>query len=109
MNYTGTIPPLGLKPQRKRSKEAGLEARFFQNRLGFDVSVYRENTVNQIMNIAVASTTGFGTKTINAGNLQNSGVELQLNATPVQTSNFSWDITLNWSRNVPKWLNCTKT
>ncbi len=102
LSYTGTIPPLGLKPQRKRSKEVGLEARFFQNRLGFDLSVYRENTINQIMNIAVSTTTGFGSKTINAGNLQNSGVELQLNATPVQTKDFSWDITLNWSKNVNK-------
>ena len=102
LGYTGTIPPLGLKPQRKRSKEAGMEARFFQNRLGFDVSVYRENTVNQIMNISVASTTGFSSKTINAGNLQNTGIELQMNLTPVQTSNFSWDVTLNWSKNVPK-------
>jgi TonB-linked SusC/RagA family outer membrane protein len=102
LGYTNTIPPLGLKPQRKRSKEAGMEARFFQNRLGFDVSVYKENTVNQIMNIAVSNTTGFSNKTINAGNLQNAGVELQINATPVQTNNFSWDITVNWSTNKNK-------
>lgn len=102
LGYTSTIPPLGLKPQRKRSKEVGLEAKFFQNRLGFDVSVYKENTVNQIMNIAVSNTTGFTTKTINAGNLQNSGIELQMNLTPVQTKDFSWDITVNWSKNVNK-------
>jgi len=102
LGYTSTIPPLGLKPQRKRSKEVGMEARFFQNRLGFDVSVYKENTVNQIMNIAVSNTTGFSSKTINAGNLQNSGIELQLTATPVQTKDFSWDITLNWSKNENK-------
>ncbi|MDP4222186.1 MAG: SusC/RagA family TonB-linked outer membrane protein [Bacteroidota bacterium] len=102
LGYTNTIPPLGLKPQRKRSKEVGMEARFFQNRLGFDVSVYKENTVNQIMNIAVSNTTGFSNKTINAGNLQNAGVEVQINATPVQTNNFSWDITVNWSANKNK-------
>jgi outer membrane receptor protein involved in Fe transport len=102
LGYTATIPPPGLKPQRKRSKEVGMEARLFQNSLGFDVSVYKENTVNQIMNIAVASTTGFNSKTINAGNLQNSGVEIQMTATPVQTKDFSWDITFNWSKNVNK-------
>ena len=102
LRYTSTIPPLGLKPQRKRSKEVGMEARFFQNRLGFDVSVYKENTVNQIMNIAVSNTTGFSTKTINAGNLQNAGIELQVTATPVQTKDFSWDITFNWSKNENK-------
>lgn len=102
LRYTSTIPPLGLKPQRKRSKEIGMEAKFFQNRLGFDVSVYKENTVNQIMNIAVSNTTGFSTKTINAGNLQNAGIELQITATPVQTKDFSWDITFNWSKNENK-------
>jgi TonB-linked SusC/RagA family outer membrane protein len=102
LTYTATIPPLGLKPQNKQSKEVGLEAKFFQNRLGLDAAFYKENTVNQIMNIAVSNTTGFSTKTINAGNLQNMGVELQMTATPVQTSDFSWDITFNWSKNKNK-------
>ena len=102
LGYTGTIPPLGLKPQRKQSKEAGIEVKLFQNRLSFDLAFYKENTKNQIMNIAVSRTSGFSSKTINAGNLQNSGVELQLLATPVQTTNFSWDMTLNWSKNVNK-------
>jgi TonB-linked SusC/RagA family outer membrane protein len=102
LTYTGTIPPLGLKPQRKRSKEAGIEARFFNNRIALDAAVYRENTVNQIMNIAVSRTTGFTNQTINAGNLQNQGIELQLTASPVQTKNFSWDMTVNWSTNENK-------
>jgi TonB-linked SusC/RagA family outer membrane protein len=102
LGYTGTIPPLGLKPQKKQSKEGGLELKLFQNRLGFDFAYYKENTVNQIMNIAVSNTTGFGSKTINAGNLQNSGVELQMTATPVQSKDFSWDITFNWSKNKNK-------
>jgi len=54
------------------------------------------------MNIAVSNTTGFGSKTINAGNLQNSGVELQAMFTPIQTADFSWDIALNWSKNQNK-------
>jgi len=100
--YTGTIPPLGLKPQKKQSKEVGLEVKLLQNRLGFDAAFYKENTMNQIMNIDVSRTTGFNTKTINAGNLQNMGVELQILATPVQTSDFSWDISFNWSKNQNK-------
>ena len=102
LGYTGDIPPLGLKPQRKRSKEVGLEVRLLQNRVSLDASVYKENTINQIMNIAVSRTTGFNNKTINAGNLQNMGVELQLGITPVQTANFSWDIAVNWSKNENK-------
>ena len=102
LSYTNTIPPPGLKPQKKQSKEVGLEVKLLQNRLGFDAAFYKENTINQIMNIEVSRTTGFSTKTINAGNLQNMGVELQILATPVQTSDFSWDISFNWSKNQNK-------
>jgi TonB-linked SusC/RagA family outer membrane protein len=102
LNYTATIPPLGLKPQKKTSKEVGFELRLFKNRIGLEGSFYKENTINQIMNIAVSNTTGFQNKTINAGNLQNMGAELQLNLTPVQTKDFSWDIALNWSKNQNK-------
>ena len=102
LNYSSTIPPLGLKPQRKKSKEIGFELKLLQNRLSFDAAFYKENTTNQIMDIAISRTTGFGNKTINAGNLQNSGAELQIMATPVQTANFSWDIAFNWSKNKNK-------
>ncbi len=102
LSYTETIPPLALLPQRKKSKEIGMELKLLQNRLSLDANFYQENTINQIMDIAISRTTGFTNKTINAGNLQNAGVELQLLATPVQTPNFSWDITLNWSKNENK-------
>jgi TonB-linked SusC/RagA family outer membrane protein len=97
--YTNTIPPLDLKPQRQRSKEVGMELRLLNNRISFDGGLYRANTINQIMNINVSNTTGFANKTINAGNMQNQGIELQLNVTPVQTKDFQWDIAFNWSKN----------
>ncbi|MCX6254615.1 MAG: TonB-dependent receptor [Bacteroidia bacterium] len=102
LSYTNTIPNTDLKPQKKQSKEVGLEVKFLQNRLGLDAAFYKENTINQIMNLDISRTTGFSTKTINAGNLQNMGVELQILATPVQTSDFSWDISFNWSKNKNK-------
>jgi len=101
-NYTNTMPPLGLKPQRKKSIEAGLELKFLKNRIGLDGTFYKENTINQIMNIAISRVTGFTSKTINAGNLQNMGAEIQLMATPVERTNFSWDIMVNWSKNENK-------
>ena len=100
--YTYTIPAPDLRPQNKKSKEVGFEVKFLQNRIGLDASFYKENTIDQIMNIAVSNTTGFRTKLVNAGNLQNSGAELQLNITPIQTSDFSWDISMNWSKNKNK-------
>lgn len=99
LSYTNTLAPLGLKPQQKKSLEFGGELKFFKNRLGVDFTWYKENTINQIMNIAISSTTGFSSKTINAGNLQNVGMELTVTGTPVETKNFSWDITANWATN----------
>ncbi len=100
LTYTDTRPPENLKPQNKRSIEFGTDIRFASNRFGFDLTWYKENTINQIMNIDIPGTTGFNRQTINAGNLQNQGWELTLRATPVRTSSLTWDITLNWSRNV---------
>ncbi|HUS87394.1 MAG TPA: SusC/RagA family TonB-linked outer membrane protein [Bacteroidales bacterium] len=102
LGYTNTIPALGLKPQKKNSMEFGGELKFFNNRIGFDVTWYKENTINQILNIAIARTTGFSSKTINAGNLQNMGLEIQMNLTPVRTGDFSWDINANWATNENK-------
>ncbi len=99
LTYTNTLAPLGLKPQQKQSIEFGGELKFFNNRLGIDATWYKENTINQIMNIAISNTTGFSTKTINAGNIENKGLELTLTGTPVQTKDFSWDITVNWATN----------
>ncbi|WP_319591132.1 SusC/RagA family TonB-linked outer membrane protein [uncultured Draconibacterium sp.] len=99
LTYTNTLAPSGLKPQSKNSYEFGGELKFFDNRLSIDATYYNETTENQIMNIAISNTTGFSTKTINAGEIQNKGVELTLSATPVMTKDFSWDITANWATN----------
>ena len=102
LTYTDTRPEPSLKPQNKKSIEFGTEIKLFSNRLGSDLTWYKENTMNQIMNIDISGTSGFDLQLINAGNLQNQGWELTLWATPVRTSNFKWDVTLNWSRNVNK-------
>ncbi len=99
LTYTNTKPPLGLKPQRKKSLEFGADLKFLNNKIGLDATYYKENTTNQIMNIAISRVTGFNTQTINAGNIQNTGVELTLRATPVQSTDFRWDITANWATN----------
>ena len=104
----GTIPALDLKPETTTSIEVGVEAKFFMNRLGFDLALYKENTTDQIMDIAVSAATGFGTKTINAGEVQNKGIELMLTGTPVKTSAFSWDIDVNFTRNVNEVISLTE-
>jgi TonB-linked SusC/RagA family outer membrane protein len=99
LSYTNTIAPSGLKPQSKNSLEFGADLKFFNNRLSLDATYYKENTTNQILNIDVSRTTGFNTKTINAGDIQNEGVELIMNIVPIQSRDFSWDVTLNWATN----------
>ncbi|MDX2445014.1 MAG: SusC/RagA family TonB-linked outer membrane protein, partial [Bacteroidales bacterium] len=99
LSYTNTLPPLGLLPQRKKSIEAGLDVKFINNRIRLDLTYYKENTTNQILNLDISRMSGFNTTTINAGDIQNQGWELVLGATPVQQSKFRWDITLNWARN----------
>jgi hypothetical protein len=88
-----------LKPERTNSMEAGIEARFWQNRLGIDISLYNNNTFDQIMPIDISRAAGYSFMYINAGEIQNQGIELALNGTPVQSSDFTWDINVNWWAN----------
>ncbi|RLD54186.1 MAG: SusC/RagA family TonB-linked outer membrane protein, partial [Bacteroidetes bacterium] len=88
-----------LKPEKSKSFELGLAMNFLQRRLGFDVAYYKTNTVDQLMPVAVSYSTGYSTQYINAGEMENKGIELQLIGTPMKTDNFRWDVTLNWSQN----------
>jgi TonB-linked SusC/RagA family outer membrane protein len=93
-----------LVPERTNSEEAGLEIAFLKNRLGLDGSFYHTNSINQIVPTQVSNATGYEYKYVNAGNIENQGVELSLFGTPIQTKNFSWDVNVNWTRNRNKVL-----
>jgi outer membrane receptor protein involved in Fe transport len=88
-----------LKPERTKSYEIGLEMAFFKNRLGFDVTYYDAKTFDQILPTTVSTATGYSSKFLNAGTIQNKGVELSAFGTPIQSRDFSWTINLNWTRN----------
>lgn len=88
-----------LRPQRKVAKELGAEVRFLQNRIGFDISVYQDNTRDQILDVATPPESGQEGIIINAGNIQNRGLELMIDGTPVKTKNFEWSTNLNYSFN----------
>jgi TonB-linked SusC/RagA family outer membrane protein len=88
-----------LKPERTRSIEGGLEINILQSRLGLDLALYKSNTINQILPVSVSYATGYSAKFVNAGELQNKGVELRLTAVPFRIGGFEWDVTLNWTRN----------
>lgn len=88
-----------LKPERTRSVEGGLELQFFNNRLGFDGTYYVTKTRDQLILVPVSTATGFGTVYRNAGTVQNKGLELSLNGTPVKIGGFSWNLAINYTRN----------
>ena len=90
---------LNLKPETTTSQEVGLDLRFFRNRLGIDLAVYRQNSKDQILQVPVSNTTGYSRFLTNAGEIENRGVELLVSATPVQGSNFRWDASINYTRN----------
>lgn len=88
-----------IKPERKIAKEIGLELRFVDNRLGLDLSLYQDNTKNQILSIPSPVESGVDAILINAGNIQNKGIEISIDGTPIRTNNFEWNSMVNFSRN----------
>ncbi|MDR1738520.1 MAG: SusC/RagA family TonB-linked outer membrane protein, partial [Candidatus Symbiothrix sp.] len=79
-----------LKPESTTSLEAGLEMNFFNDRAGFEVTLYSSETKDEIIPLSVSGSTGFSTRVINAGLITNKGVELGVHVTPIKTKNFSW-------------------
>ncbi len=101
-SISSTISNPTLKPEITQSGEAGVELGLFDDRASLDMSYYRKATRNQIINLTLAPTTGFSNKSINAGKIVNAGFEAQLNVTPIQTNNFEWNATFNYSTNANK-------
>lgn len=97
----GLLNPV-LKPELTSSYEIGTELKFLQNRIGLDLTYYDKQSYNQILKVDVSNATGFSSKLLNAGRLQNRGIEIQLTGTAVKTNSFKWDIALNWARNQNK-------
>jgi TonB-linked SusC/RagA family outer membrane protein len=88
-----------LRPERTKSMEAGLETKFFNNRFGFDLSLYKTNSIDQIMPVNISLSSGYTQRYVNSGEIENKGIELALNATVVKTTDFTWDMQVNWFKN----------
>lgn len=86
-----------LKPEISSSTEFGADVRFFNNRLGLDFTYFNSLTKNQIFYINTPESSGFSRAVVNGGDIENKGIELTLTATPIQTDNFTWDITANYA------------
>ena len=88
-----------LQPERTTTFEIGTELRFLSNRIGLDFNWYKLNSRNQIIPVSVSPATGFTSVIINAGEIENKGIELVLSGSPIRNKDFNWDVNLNFARN----------
>ncbi len=109
-----TQAPAGddLVPQNQVSWEIGTELAFFNGRMNFDATYYSQSTEDQILSVPRPQSSGFNTELINAGEIQNTGVELVLNATVLSFEaldrDFLWRTNINFSRNVNEVVSLTE-
>lgn len=98
--FTGTeLRNDNLKNELTKELEFGADLRFFENRIGLDISYYKKNSYNQILSLAIPVESGGGSRYVNAGNIQNQGIEVLLSTTPIKKRNLEWNSNFNFSRN----------
>ena len=101
-NTTYSVPSslsnVNLKPEIASAFEIGTDVSFLDNRLGFDFTYYKVQNKNQILDASTSVMSGYTSATINAGNVENKGLEIGLYAVPVKTSDLTWNVNLNFTR-----------
>lgn len=108
--FTGSVetpllyPNPGLKPEIITNIEAGMDFSILKNRLTFNFTAYQNKSKDQSIIIPVLYETGYNRRIVNSGELRNRGIEMTLNAYPIKTKNFSWNVNANWSMNRNKIL-----
>lgn len=87
-----------ISPEFTTSTEVGINLAFLKNRISIDVAYFDQVSKDQIINVALAPSTGFGSKTINVGEMTNKGIEALINVSPISKKDFKWDISFNYTR-----------
>jgi TonB-linked SusC/RagA family outer membrane protein len=94
------LPNANLKPQFANSLEFGADLKFLNNRIGLDLTYYDQKTTDQIISIPISAASGYSSKNINAGEIDNKGVEVTLNLGIIQAANgFNWNMNVNFAKN----------
>lgn len=101
---TSVSPNPNLRPLKVKEAELGLELRTFDSRVNLDFSIYRKNTIDEILNVDISNASGYSQTKVNIGQLQNKGAEALLTLVPVRHKNFSWETSFNGSYNISKVL-----
>ncbi|MCO4293265.1 SusC/RagA family TonB-linked outer membrane protein [Solitalea sp. MAHUQ-68] len=87
-----------LRPELTTEYELGTDLRFFNNRVGIDLAYYNKTTKDQILAVPVSAGSGYTSRITNFGKIENKGVELALNLTPIKGDHFTWDATYTYSK-----------
>ena len=102
LTQVGVIPGTELKPERSKSFEIGLDIRALSNKLSVDLTYYKNNTIDQFIQIAAPAGSGFTNYLVNAGNIQNSGIEGLVGYQIIDNDDFKWNASLNFTKNTNK-------
>jgi TonB-dependent starch-binding outer membrane protein SusC len=102
---TGNIPNPDLKWETTDQYDVGLEGGFFNGKLSFEFDYYYKRTHDLLLTVEIPNQTGYPSRLVNIGEVENKGAELLINARPVTTKNFSWELSFNISANRNKVLN----
>ncbi|HEX5025524.1 MAG TPA: SusC/RagA family TonB-linked outer membrane protein, partial [Agriterribacter sp.] len=94
-----TNPVDTLKPEITTSQEYGIDLGFLNNRISAGFTYYKTNSKNQLIQVQTPPASGYSSKFINAGNVQNTGIEITLNVVPIKTDDFTWSFYVNYAKN----------
>lgn len=98
LTFPSTLISSDINPETSDTFEAGLDARFFEGRLGIDVAVYNIRDTDVIYRVPMSLSSGYDYRLLNGIELSRKGIEITLTGSPIRTNVFSWDIVVNWSQ-----------
>ncbi|HVG40178.1 MAG TPA: SusC/RagA family TonB-linked outer membrane protein [Chitinophagaceae bacterium] len=109
--YTGTASTINtlsvpdvlnnpdIEPSFAKAFETGIDVQFLNNRVGAAFTYYKQKNENQIISLDVSGASGYSSTVVNAGLIENKGIELSITAKPILSKFFSWNTTINFGRN----------
>jgi TonB-linked SusC/RagA family outer membrane protein len=105
LNSSSILANENVKPEKQKELEIGTDMSFFKNRLGLQFNWYKKRVEDLLINRVIAPTNGFSSLLDNFGSLENRGVEVVLNGSPVNSKTVRWDVTAIFNRNRNKVIN----
>jgi len=88
-----------LRPEKTTSTELGFDIAFVDNRVSLDFTYYNQLSSDQIFSVPIATSSGYSSQLMNAGEISNTGIEAVLNLGIVRSNDFNWDMSVNFTKN----------